>query len=326
MFNTVVSFAQILLHLAAGGATITTSLGFGGSLWWRFELMEHFRPQYCLILVAAIIIGGISHQAWCFIWCIPLALNLALILPLFFTSGQLQVSPNNTLRILHANLDHDNQDTAPAIQYIKSQKLDLVLLQEVTSKWLTAIESNLLQYQIIKSLPLENSQGWAMLLPVKPSPAFEILATQIIKLPAYSSRPLLEIIIRWENREVAILSFSAARPSESNFQAVEFKEAAQWSRRQQRENKREVIVIGDFNSTPWSSRFRQFQQDSNLRNSQRGFGWQPTWQTGLPSVLMIAIDHCLHSQSITTINRYIGSNIGSDHLPLVVELSKLSEN
>lgn len=286
--------------------------------------MEHFRAQYCLILIPAIIIGAISHQSWCFIWCVPLALNLALILPLFFTSGQVQASPKNALKILHANLDHDNQDTTKAIEYIKSQKLDLVLLQEVTAKWLTAIETNLSQYQIIKSLPLENSQGWAMLLPIKSSQLFEILATQIIKLPAYSNRALLEIIIRWGNREVAILSFSVARPGESNFQAVEFKEAAQWSLRQQKENKREVIVIGDFNSTPWSSRFRKFQQDSNLRNSQRGFGLQPTWQSGLPSVLMIAIDHCLHSQSITTTKRHIGSNIGSDHLPLVVELSQLS--
>jgi len=286
--------------------------------------MEHFRPQYCLILVVAIVIGGISRQAWCFIWCVPLALNLALILPLFFTSAQVQSAPNNTLRILHANLDHDNQDTTQAIEYIKSQKLDLVLLQEVTAKWLNAIQSNLSQYQIIKSLPLENSQGWTMLLPVKPSQPFEVVATQIIKLPAYSNRPLLEIIIRWKNKEVAILSFSVARPNQSNFQAVEFNEAAQWSQRQQKENNREVIIIGDFNSTPWSSRFRKFQQDSNLRNSQRGFGLQPTWNTSLPPMLMIAIDHCLHSQSITTINRNIGSNIGSDHLPLVVELSKLS--
>lgn len=322
----VVSFAQILLYLAAGGATITTLLGFAGSLWWRFELMEHFRPQYCLILIAAIIVGAISHQSWCFIWCVPLALNLALILPLFFRSGQVQASPKNTLTILHANLDHGNQDTTQAIEYIKSQKLDLVLLQEVTAKWLTAIETNLSQYQIIKSLPLENSQGWVMLLPIKPSPSLEILATQIIKLPAYSNRPLLEIISRWENREVAILSLSVARPNQSNFQAVEFDAAAEWSLLQQKANKREVVVIGDFNSTPWSSRFRKFQQASNLHNSQRGFGLQPTWQSTFPSVLMIAIDHCLHSRSITTINRYIGSNIGSDHLPLVVELSHLSTN
>lgn len=318
--NPVVSFAQILLYLAASGVAIASLLSFAGSFWWIFELLEHFRPQYCLILILAIIVGGISHKPWCFIWFLPLALNLALILPLFFTSDQVNSSPNNTLKILHANLDHDNPNTTPAIEYLKSQNANLLLLQEVTSKWLTALES-MPQYRVVKSLPLENSQGWAMLLPVKTSSTFEIVSTKIIKLPAYSNRPLLEIIIRWNNQEVAILSFSAARPNKSNFQAIEFNELAQWSQRQQKANKREVIVIGDFNSTPWSSRFRKFAHDSNLYNSQRGFGFQPTWNAGFPPLLMVAIDHCLHTQSIKTINRNIGSNLGSDHLPLVVELS-----
>lgn len=319
----VVSLAQLLLNLAAGGAALASLLGFAGSLWWVFELLEHFRPQYCLILIVAIVVGGISRQSWCFAWCLPLAFNLVLILPLFFTSGQGNLSPTNTLRLVHVNLDHDNPDTTSAIQYLKSQDADLILLQEVTSKWLSAIKSDLTQYQVVKSLPLENSQGWAMLLPVKTSQPFEIVATQIVKLPSYSNRPLLEIIIGWRNREVAILSLSVARPGESNFQAVEFNAAAEWSIEQQQQNKRDVIIIGDFNSTPWSGRFRKFIHDSNLHNSQRGFGLQPTWKAGLPSVLMVAIDHCLHSQSIKTINRTPGSNIGSDHLPLFVELANL---
>jgi endonuclease/exonuclease/phosphatase (EEP) superfamily protein YafD len=327
-----VSLAKLLLNVATGGAAIATILGFAGSQWWLFELIEHLRPQYCLILVAAIVVGGISRQAWCFVWCLPLVLNLALIVPLFFTSGQnsfleqANPSPSTTLRILHANLDHDNQDTTKAIQYLEAQDVDLVLLQEVTSKWLMALESKVSRYRVVKSLPLENSHGIAMLVPVKPSKSIDVVATQIVNLPSYSNRPLLEIIMRWGSREVAILSLSVARPNQSNFQAVEFDAAAKWSLRQQQENKREVVVIGDFNSTPWSGRFRKFLHDANLRNSQRGFGLQPTWSASLPSVLMIAIDHCLHSQSITTISRATGVNIGSDHLPLFVELHLYSSS
>lgn len=319
--NPVVSFAQILLYLVASAVAIASLLGFAGSFWWIFELLEHFRPQYCLILIPAIIVAAISRQVWCFLWFIPLALNLALILPLFFSSNQIPPSPKNTLKILHSNLDHDNPNTNPAIEYLKTQDANLLFLQEVTSKWLTALETNLPQYRVVKSLPLENSQGWAMLLPVQSASTFEIVSTQIIQLPAYSNRPLLELIIRWQEKEIAILSFSAARPNQSNFQGIEFNEVAQWSQLQQKANKREVIVIGDFNSTPWSGRFRKFAQDSNLHNSQRGFGFQPTWNTGFPSLLMIAIDHCLHTRSITTINRKVGKNLGSDHLPILVELS-----
>ena len=328
----VVSSAKFLLDVAAGGAAIATILGFAGSLWWVFELFEHPRPQYCLILVSALVVGGISRRVWSFIWCVPLVLNLALIVPLFFTSAQssylqpVSGIPNSTLRLLYANLDHQNQDTSRAIQYIEAQNVDLVFLQEVTSRWMTKLQSALCRYRVFTSFPRENSTGMAMLVPIAPSKSVEIVATQIIELPPNSGQPLLETTIRWGGREVVILGLSIIRPRNSGtsaFQEVEFDAAAKWSLRQQQEKGREVVVIGDFNSTPWSGRFRSFLQESDLRNSQRGFGLQPTWPASLPSVLMIAIDHCLHSKSMKTINYATGLNIGSDHLPLLVSIAQV---
>ncbi|MBW4543168.1 MAG: hypothetical protein KME25_01775 [Symplocastrum torsivum CPER-KK1] len=57
-----VNSAKFLLDIAASGAAIATVLGFAGSLWWVFELIEHLRPQYCLVLVTALVIGGISPE------------------------------------------------------------------------------------------------------------------------------------------------------------------------------------------------------------------------------------------------------------------------
>jgi endonuclease/exonuclease/phosphatase (EEP) superfamily protein YafD len=330
-FKRAVRLAKFLLNVAAAGATIATLLGFAGSLWWVFELFEHPRPQYCLILIAAVVVGGISRQAWSFAWCLPLLLNVVFIVPLFFSSAQgsylqpANLIPGSSLRLLLVNLDHHNQDTSPAIQYIESQNIDLVLLQEVTSRWLSTLQSNLSRYRVATSLPRENSTGVAMLVPTTPSKSVEIEGTQIVELPPNSGAPLIETTLRWGTREVVILGLSIARPhnqGSSAFQQVQFDAAAEWSLRQQRQDKREVIVMGDFNTTPWSGRFRKFLKDSALRNSLRGFGLQPTWHAALPSPLMIAIDHCLHSPSIRTINRATGGNIGSDHLPVLVELQR----
>ncbi|MFB8791259.1 MAG: endonuclease/exonuclease/phosphatase family protein [Potamolinea sp.] len=328
--ETALSTAKLLINVAAGGAFCATLLGFVGNIWWMFELLDHPRPQYCLILLVALVVGGISHQAWSFIWCVPLALNLIVILPLFFTFPEgsnfnAQTNPplGNTLRIIHANLDRHNLNTTPAIQYIESQNVDLILLQEVTAKWLAKLESDITKYRVVKSLPLEDSLGVAMLVPVTPSQSIEILATQIINLPSYSNRPLIETTVKLGTLKLAILSFSVIRPRNTDtsaFQIVEFDAVSDWSHRQQKENASEVVVIGDFNSTSWSARFRSLLHKSELRNSQRGFGFQPTWPSSLPSWLMIAIDHCLHSKSLRTINRATGPNIGSDHLPLFVEL------
>lgn len=37
--------------------------------------------------------------------------------------------------------------------------------------------------------------------------------------------------------------------------------------------------------------------------------------------MSIPIDHCLHSPDITVINRRVGSDVGSDHYPLIIDFS-----
>ena len=81
-----------------------------------------------------------------------------------------------------------------------------------------------------------------------------------------------------------------------------------------------VVVIGDFNATPWSYAFRDFSAETGLVNSQKGYGLAATWPTGLP-ITLVPLDHMLHSESLTTVERDIGPDLGSDHLPLTVEVS-----
>jgi len=319
---------RIASHAAALSAAIATLLGFAGTFWWGFEWLDHPRPQYCLLLVFAIVVGAFSRRAWSFLWCVPLILNLVVIVPLFMGPEGVLASPpaNPTCRLVHINLDRDNQNFTRAIEYIDAQNADLIFLQEVTPQWLTQLQANLSRYQVAESVPLENSHGVAMLQPVERSPNFEVIGTQVVNLPPDSDRPMLAIAARWGEQEVAILSFHVIFPRDrgsSAFQQIEFNAAAQWSRTQQQQN-REVILIGDFNSTPWSARFQRLLQESKLKNSQRGFGLQPTWIAGFPPPLSLPIDHCLHSLSLLTLKRAIGENIGSQHLPLIVELGQRS--
>jgi len=303
----------VYLLVAALGAIAT----FAGFFAW-FEILDYPRPQYCLLLLPVIFVSAFSRQRWGLLCCLPLAVNLLLIAPLFLLPSS-DFNPGETVsqpfRIIHANLDRDNQNSTPAINYIEAQDVDVILLQEVTPKWLTSLKSHLSRYRIFISVPLENSQGVAMLLPVKPSTSIQVVKTKIIHLPAFSPRPLLVANLKWENHEVTLLSLSLARPT-NPFQQAELKAVAQWVQRQANP----LILIGDFNLTPWSRRFRWFLAMSKLHNSQQGFGLQPTWPAGWPDSLQVAIDHCLHSPSISTINRATGVNIRSDHLPILVEL------
>ncbi|HEY9616802.1 MAG TPA: endonuclease/exonuclease/phosphatase family protein [Microcoleaceae cyanobacterium] len=308
----------------AGISTIATILGCAGRWWWIWELLDHPRPQYCLLLLPALVLGSLRRQRWSSIWIIPLLLNLGLLSPLFLPTTQAGTAGlEPTLRLLNVTLDHDYPArTRQAIAYIDGQTADLVWLIEVTPASLGQLQSELKHYQLVAAEPRENSHGSALFLKKRLTSAIAVQSTQVIHLPATSERPMLEAVVTWAGHSIALLSFQTTRPRNagtSEFQQIELMAGASWSR-QQLQQGREVVMIGDFNTTPWSSRFRQLLQDSQLLNSQRGFGLQPTWNAYWPPLLRIAIDHCLHSRAFIVQNRTIGADVGSDHLPLQVDL------
>lgn len=81
-----------------------------------------------------------------------------------------------------------------------------------------------------------------------------------------------------------------------------------------------IVLIGDLNVTPWSPYYQDFVDETHLLNARKGFGLQPSWPTVLPP-LMIPIDQFLYSKGMNIRECHTGSRTGSDHLPLVVELS-----
>ncbi|MDJ0569918.1 MAG: endonuclease/exonuclease/phosphatase family protein [Pleurocapsa sp. MO_192.B19] len=80
-----------------------------------------------------------------------------------------------------------------------------------------------------------------------------------------------------------------------------------------------LILIGDLNVTMWSSDYMALETGTNLVNARKGFGILPTWPTILP-MFMIPIDHCLVSSDFQVLEIKVGKNVGSDHLPLIVDL------
>jgi endonuclease/exonuclease/phosphatase (EEP) superfamily protein YafD len=319
----------------AAVVAIATLLGFWGNVWWLFGMLDHPRPQYSLILLIALLVGILSRQpwrvkAWSLGWVIPLAMNLWLLLPLFVhpVEAIAHASPENHRRsehltILHMTLDHSNPNVERAIEYIKRQKPDILSLLEVTPRTFPRFQAALSDYQVVIAEPRRRSQGSAWLVSRHPSQPIQIQNAEILNFPSNSDRPMLKATVSYGGTAIDLLCFQAVRPRSGEtfeLQQAEFNALATWSRKPLQTDEPNLIVIGDFNSTPWAVMFRKLLHDSNLVNSQVGFGLQPSWNANLPTTLQIPINHCLHRNSIVTIGRTIGPDIGSDHLPLFVEL------
>jgi len=90
-----------------------------------------------------------------------------------------------------------------------------------------------------------------------------------------------------------------------------------------------LMLVGDFNSTPWSYALRTFQSRAGLTRHTRNLPTFPTlwyylgdWRA-TPAIL--PIDHVMTRGGINVHSLETGPASGSDHLPVVVEFSVAEE-
>ncbi|MEO0375190.1 MAG: endonuclease/exonuclease/phosphatase family protein [Cyanobacteria bacterium P01_A01_bin.17] len=83
-----------------------------------------------------------------------------------------------------------------------------------------------------------------------------------------------------------------------------------------------IIVLGDFNTTPWSPYLRRFEKSTKLENAGRGRGIYATWHyhSNLPkSFFKVPIDH-IETRGFTGRQAWVGASGGSDHRPIIADI------
>ena len=84
-----------------------------------------------------------------------------------------------------------------------------------------------------------------------------------------------------------------------------------------------VVVCGDLNVTGFSPFFLDLLRDGRLTDSRDGIGWQASFTPTDPITLprpVLALDHVLLGPGLTVLERRVGPNIGSDHLPVLARI------
>jgi len=313
-----------LANGAAFFALVPSLLAYFGEAWWRFHLWEHLRPQFGWCLMLALILAAAARRwRWAGFWFLAAAGNGLLLLPFLPLGGDRAELDGPPLRIAHCNLHVANPEPERLLEWLEGLDRDLVFLQEVTPEWQEELESGLSNYRLALCEARPNPTGIALLLPRSTPGRWQIRSSEILRMEGmWGYRPVIEMLLHFDDRELAVLSFHAARPvsgAESKVQLQDFSWAADWVLAQ-RATGRETVVVGDFNSTPWSSRFRRLRRAAGLENSLTGRGLQGSWPTRLPSGLRLPIDHALHSPGVVVRSRQLGPEVASDHLPLLLEL------
>jgi len=307
------SVAWTLFHVGVCGVAALAVAANLGRLGWGWELSSHFRVQYGALLALAAVCYLAFGRRWRPALAAGLlsAVNLCLVVPV--SSPPPLARGRHALRLVESNVYANNYETSRVIDFVRAAKPDIFLAIEVNFRWAEALEALQADFPYRRVVPAHHAHGLAIYsrVPLEDveelrlgdpnfSWAFRVRFTldgeRVTLFGAHPYSPINAHHLEDRNRQLADLAaLVRAEPGPT-------------------------IVLGDLNVSPWSPYFQDFLTATRLIDSRRAFGIQATWPANAPP-LGIPIDHCLVSRELAVNARMVGPRVGSDHLPIIIDLS-----
>jgi endonuclease/exonuclease/phosphatase (EEP) superfamily protein YafD len=306
MFVSIRNSVVALSLVAALLLLLVTCIGFLPERGFVIDQLSQLRLLYLMGALSLLAVGAILHARRVAVVAFACFLvNGIACLPLFLpTVGA--AATEGKLDVMAANVYGDrNKQYDRLISLVHQRRPQVLCLEEVNAAWLAVLQRRLTEYPY--SLYQGTYGGTAIFskLPIE-------------KISNATSKYGVQGQLEWNGKRVVVMAEHPPAPYR----------VESWSRRNKEylrlvkdvgASSLPVVLAGDFNSTPWSWYFQRFVAEARLHDSETGQGLQPTWSAYMPLPL-VPIDHCLYTEQFTTIKREVGPDIGSDHLPLLVEL------
>lgn len=290
-----------------------------GSLHPVCETLAHFKFQFLLLLAFASILQIVFRRRG------MLLLSLACLTPVIVQVAPWYLAPKTPVlmepaaqaarkqagfKILFANVLFSNHQSQSLANLIRQQAPELVVLQEANMDLVQVMKEfeAVLPYHFrARNLPY-GLAVWSK-YPIS-QPRFELLADQ--DLP--SLRGQFQIGGKVLNMFTTHLTSPVREPVRVRDRQLQV--LANYLNQHPEID----LVLGDFNISMWSPAYAQFEKATGLNNCRKGFGVLSSWPSKLPEWARIPIDQCFSRQAYQIKKIQLGPNIGSDHMPLIIEM------
>jgi endonuclease/exonuclease/phosphatase (EEP) superfamily protein YafD len=294
-----------LLHLLTATAIALQIVALCGQLHWVCELFTHYPVYYLTGSVFFLIILVIASHWKSTIWISAIiAINLALIMPYLTANNP---GEEGNFKILANNIYYLNYEFEEIHELIAQEDPDIFIIHEASSYWEFEGEQWLEKYPY--QYLTEETGVSGIFMASKHEGTFEEI--QLGSGNGLAFNP--------ENSNLQVLGVHPLAPITTKYAA---------SRNEQLENialhtqntSKDLVIIGDFNCTPWSPYFKKLLEEGSLADARLPFGLHTTWHANWPW-LQIPIDHALTTKNLEVTNFQALDAINSDHSPIVVELN-----
>lgn len=306
----------------AGSLLIPTGLSFFAARWWFADLAVHFRPQLAAVAFVSVVALVILRKPLaCAAAMCALVVNGFALVPTYASAANAAASGQpagaaatgrQVLRIAAANVYFGNEDYARVVRWLRESSPDVIVLVEATPAWRAALGSPLADYPHRIYAGGARGRGVWMLsrLPLEDA--------QVVEL-ARGADPDVTARVRLGDRELRLFGVHATWPAGASNSARRNRELAALGERS-RAAGLPVVAVGDLNVTAYSPHFRKLLAGGRLSDAAAGRCAGHTWPTFFP-LAGIRIDHMLTSAEVDVVHCEQGPQIGSDHLPLILDLA-----
>lgn len=294
----------------AGLATAGRGLGLWSS---HIERLSHFRLWWIGLLLGLMLWFLKRKQRWPVVLAALLAVAAVVPLVGYWMPGS--DAPANTaksIKFIGWNLLWENTRHAEAKEWLKEQDADVVLLTECTEEWRHDLADLFGRYPHRISSERKGAEGMVLLsrYPLDP-PDPEGLSED-------EPKPWISSIMQAPDGPIRIIGLHPRVPRSGrrfDLRNLQYQKAAQIAS----SSGMPVVVLGDFNCTPFSAWFEWLLDRGKLRDSALRYGIHSTWVSngiGLP------IDHVLISSELVVLDHRVHPDrMGSDHHPVIVVLA-----
>ncbi|MEO0562964.1 MAG: endonuclease/exonuclease/phosphatase family protein [Chloroflexota bacterium] len=277
--------------------------------------MTHWTIQMTVVIVVLLIVGGIVrvHLSWLLCGGVALVVNLVILYPFFLPRAADLPDTVETLRVMTFNVSTRSDHYERITDYIVEVDPDVVLMVEVREDLLAHLDEIVADaYPHRLAVPSPWTMGKVFLSKTP------FTRTDVIPLPSkLGGKTYLDVSIVSDGKALRLISVhpfppTAGRRAQSrNTELQMFATVAATS-------EEPVVLLGDFNASPWSAPMKDLQRSTELRPAAYGHGIRPTWQ--YLWVLWAPLDYAMVSDQISVDAYWTGPWLGSDHTPVLLDL------
>lgn len=303
----VVSVLAFLAPLGLGALVLTGMTNRVADI-----LAQFTAPALAATLVLALAAALLRLKVGTMVGAATALVLLVAVAPQWWPDGPTPEPDAPTVRLYAANVYYLNGDVARIAKSVSAAEADIVVLIEVGADVAPRLDAVLKGYtHRTFSMSMDQTLGASRTLIASRWPLTETLdaADGLHAVATRAQTPLGPI-------NVVGAHLTRPWPFENSWGQISQTQALQALLA---DRPGPTVVAGDFNSVSSARIGRQVRRDIGLHPAP---GFPGTWPADLPAPLGVTIDQVYASRDLAFVSRRLGRPTGSDHRPVVVEITR----